>query len=85
MLRAGMDGAFAPLVALVTNEAGEFNNVMFFWLTGTLSAFLDNAPTYLAFSTLPVVILFDMMTVHAHTLMAVSMGSVFIGGRNLHR
>ena len=79
MLRAGMDGAFAPLVALVTNEAGEFNNVMFFWLTGTLSAFLDNAPTYLAFFNLAGGNPLDMMTVHAHTLMAVSMGSVFMG------
>ncbi len=79
MLRAGHSGAFAPLVALVTNEAGEFNNMMFFWLTGMLSAFLDNAPTYLAFFNLaggdPAV----LMTTHAHTLMAVSMGAVFMG------
>lgn len=79
MLRAGMDGAFAPLVALVTNADGSFNNTFFFWLTGTLSAFLDNAPTYLAFFNLaggdPAV----LMTQDAQTLMAISMGSVFMG------
>lgn len=79
MLRAGHEGAFAPLVALVTNEAGEFNNVMFFWLTGSLSAFLDNAPTYLAFFNLAGGDPVEMMTTHAHTLMAVSMGAVFMG------
>ena len=79
MLRAGHAGAFAPLVALVTNEAGEFNNVMFFWLTGSLSAFLDNAPTYLAFFNLAGGDPVELMTTHAHTLMAVSMGAVFMG------
>lgn len=79
MLRAGNDGAFAPLVSLVTFEDGTFNNTVFFWLTGTLSAFLDNAPTYLAFFNLaggdPTV----LMTEDAQTLMAISMGSVFMG------
>ena len=79
MLRAGHDGAFASLVALVTNADGSFNNTFFFWLTGSLSAFLDNAPTYLAFFNLaggdPAV----LMTTDAQTLMAISMGSVFMG------
>lgn len=79
MLRAGENGAFASLVALVTNEAGEFNNVMFFWMTGLLSAFLDNAPTYLAFFNLAGGDAATLMTTHAETLMAVSMGSVFMG------
>ncbi len=79
MLRAGSAGAFAPLVALVTNEAGEFNNVMFFWMTGTLSAFLDNAPTYLAFFNLAGGDPASLMTEHARTLAAVSMGAVFMG------
>ena len=79
MLRAGANGAFAPLVALVTNEAGEFNNVMFFWLTGSLSAFLDNAPTYLAFFNLAGGDPVSLMTEHAKTLGAVSMGAVFMG------
>ena len=49
MLRAGASGPFAPLIALVTNSDGSTNNAAYFWLTGLLSSFLDNAPTYLAF------------------------------------
>ena len=49
MLRAGEDGAFAPLLALVSNPDGSPNNVAYFWLAGALSSFLDNAPTYLVF------------------------------------
>ena len=74
-----MDGAFAPVVALVTNADGSFNNTFFFWLTGLLSAFLDNAPTYLAFFNLaggdPTILKGE----GAKTLMAISMGSVFMG------
>ncbi len=79
MLRAGSSGVFAPLVALVTNADGQFNNAMFFWMTGSLSAFLDNAPTYLAFFNLAGGDAATLMTVHAKTLMAVSMGAVFMG------
>ena len=61
------------------NADGSFNNTFFFWLTGMLSAFLDNAPTYLAFFNLaggdPTV----LMGEGAKTLMAISMGSVFMG------
>ena len=79
MLRAGSHGAFAPIVAMVTNDAGEFNNKMFFWLTGSLSAVLDNTPTYLAFFNLAGGDAVELMTTHSHTLMAVSMGAVFMG------
>ena len=44
--------SFAPLVALVTNADGSANNIAYFWLTGVLSSFLDNAPTYLVFCEL---------------------------------
>ena len=43
ILQAGERGALAALVAVV-NEP-----VHYFWMTGTLSSFLDNAPTYLTF------------------------------------
>ena len=79
MLRAGHAGAFAPLVALVSNADGTFNNHMFFWLTGSLSAFLDNAPTYLAFFNLAGGDAQTLMHVDSHTLMSISMGSVFMG------
>ncbi len=79
MLRAGMHGAFAPLVALVTYADGSFNNTVFFWLTGLLSGFLDNAPTYLAFFNLAGGDPAYLMGEGAKTLMAISMGSVFMG------
>ena len=78
-LRAGHDGHFAPLVALVTNADGTFNNTFFFWLTGSLSAFLDNAPTYLAFFNLAGGDPTLLMGEDAQTLMAISMGAVFMG------
>ena len=34
MLQAGREGAFAPLVALVTNPDGSANNAAYFWLAG---------------------------------------------------
>ena len=82
MLKAGKDGVFAPLVALVTNPDGSANNVAFFWLTGILSSFLDNAPTYLVFFELaggdPKV----LMTQGAMTLVAISLGAVFMGANS---
>ena len=48
MLQAGPAGAFSWLVAAATADGGP-NDVAYFWLTGALSAFLDNAPTYLVF------------------------------------
>ena len=79
MLRAGHAGVFAPLVSLVSNADGSLNNDMFFWLAGSLSAFLDNAPTYLAFFNLAGGDPVHLMGEGYKTLMAISMGSVFMG------
>jgi hypothetical protein len=49
MLQAGAAGPFAPLVGLVTRADGSPDDAAYFWLTGLLSSFLDNAPTYLVF------------------------------------
>ncbi|MCP6231908.1 sodium:proton antiporter, partial [Klebsiella pneumoniae] len=53
--------------------------LMYFWLTGALSSFLDNAPTYLVFFELaggdPKV----LMTAMAPTLAAISTGAVYMG------
>jgi Na+/H+ antiporter NhaD/arsenite permease-like protein len=43
ILRAGTEGALAPLLAFVTSPAD------YYWVSGSLSSFLDNAPTYLTF------------------------------------
>jgi Na+/H+ antiporter NhaD/arsenite permease-like protein len=82
MLNAGAEGAFAPLVALVTNPDGSANNAAYFWLTGGLSSFLDNAPTYLVFFELAGGDPQALMTTGALTLAAVSAGSVFMGANS---
>jgi len=55
------------------------NNLIFFWITGLLSAFLDNAPTYLVFFNLASGDAQILMTQMPQTLMAISMGAVFMG------
>jgi len=82
MLKAGADGAFAPLVALVTNPDGSANNAAYFWLTGALSSFLDNAPTYLVFFELAGGDPRALMTTGALTLTAISAGAVFMGANS---
>ncbi len=82
MLQAGAEGAFAPLVALVTNPDGSANNAAYFWLTGGLSSFLDNAPTYLVFFELAGGDPQKLMTTGAMTLAAVSAGAVFMGANS---
>jgi Na+/H+ antiporter NhaD/arsenite permease-like protein len=79
MLNAGAQGAFAPLVALVTHPDGAPNNLAYFWLTGLLSSFLDNAPTYLVFFELAGGDPHTLMTTLAQTLAAISLGAVFMG------
>lgn len=79
MLRAGLDGPFAPVVAAVTRADGTADPAMYFWATGALSSFLDNAPTYLVFFNTaggdPQV----LMTQLAPVLAAISAGAVFMG------
>lgn len=79
ILKAGSDGALAPLVALVTGPDGQPNNVWYFWLTGILSSFLDNAPTYLVFFNLAGGDAAQLMGSLALTLAAISAGAVFMG------
>jgi Na+/H+ antiporter NhaD/arsenite permease-like protein len=82
MLQAGKSGAFAPLVALVTNPDGSPSNAAYFWLTGALSSFLDNAPTYLVFFQLAGGDAQTLMTQGALTLAAISCGAVFMGANS---
>ena len=82
ILRAGKDGALAPLVALVTGPDGQPNDVWYFWLTGILSSFLDNAPTYLVFFNLAGGDASVLMGALASTLAAISCGAVFMGANS---
>lgn len=79
VLQAGEQGALAGLVQLVTTAQGAPDNVMYFWLTGLLSSFLDNAPTYLVFFNLASGDAATLMGPLAPTLLAISMGAVFMG------
>ncbi|HEY3048180.1 MAG TPA: sodium:proton antiporter [Polaromonas sp.] len=79
MLKAGTGGPFGAIVSAVTRPDGQPNPAMYFWASGALSSFLDNAPTYLVFFNTaggdPQV----LMKTLAPTLAAISTGAVFMG------
>jgi Na+/H+ antiporter NhaD/arsenite permease-like protein len=79
MLDAGHHGAFAWLLSAVTSPDGTPREVAYFWFTGLMSAFLDNAPTYLLFFELaggdPQVLMHEL----SGTLASISMGAVYMG------
>src|SRR5260370_27515865 len=79
MLVAGRHGAFAWLLSAVTDPNGRPLEVPYFWFTGLMSAFLDNAPTYLLFFELaggdPQVLMGQL----SGTLASISMGAVYMG------
>jgi len=79
MLRAGHEGSFTQLLNLVTRADGTPNEAAYFWLTGVLSSFLDNAPTYLVFFNLAGGDARELMGPLAGTLAAISAGAVFMG------
>jgi Na+/H+ antiporter NhaD/arsenite permease-like protein len=79
MLRAGTGGALGPIVNLVTGAGGQPINAMYFWLSGALSSFLDNAPTYLVFFNMAGGDAHLLMGTLATTLTAISAGSVYMG------
>jgi Na+/H+ antiporter NhaD/arsenite permease-like protein len=83
ILRAGEHGALRGVIALAREP------VHYFWLTGGLSSFLDNAPTYLTFFNTALGALEPgrpeaeavphLLSTHAHYLQAISCGAVFMG------
>jgi Na+/H+ antiporter NhaD/arsenite permease-like protein len=79
ILRAGTAGALASVVRLVTDQSGQPVNAMYFWLSGGLSSFLDNAPTYLVFFNAAGGDASQLMGPLSTTLLAISAGSVFMG------
>jgi Na+/H+ antiporter NhaD/arsenite permease-like protein len=82
MLRAGPQGPFAPIIHAVTRADGTPDPAMYFWATGALSSFLDNAPTYLVFFNTAGGNPQQLMTTLASTLAAISAGSVFMGANS---
>ena len=79
ILSAGTKGALSPVINMVSNPDGSPIDVMYFWLTGVLSSFLDNAPTYVVFFNTaggdPALLTGSL----ASTLVAISTGAVFMG------
>jgi Na+/H+ antiporter NhaD/arsenite permease-like protein len=83
ILRAGEHGALKAVIDLAREPKD------YFWLSGGLSSFLDNAPTYLTFLNTAMGALepgkahheamSHILTTHAHYLQAISCGSVFMG------
>lgn len=89
MLRAGMEGAMRPVIEMVKEPPH------YFWITGALSSFLDNAPTYLTFyntalgrlgmeerevhEILTGVVVHPEHAVFVSYLKAISVGAVFFG------
>jgi Na+/H+ antiporter NhaD/arsenite permease-like protein len=83
MLRVGERGALAPVIRAVSEPAH------FFWVSGMLSSFLDNAPTYLTFFSTALGRLYPglperealarLLAEHPAFLQAISTGSVFMG------
>jgi len=82
MLRAGVDGPFGGVIAAVTRPDGSPDPAMYFWASGLLSSFLDNAPTYLVFFNTAGGDAQFLMTTLAPTLAAISAGSVFMGANS---
>ena len=83
ILKAGSKGELAFLISAVKEP------VHYFWVTGMLSAFLDNAPTYLTFFNTAIGSFYSgmteaqavplLMTENAIFLKAISTGAVFFG------
>ena len=79
MLKAGLNGPLSPVISMLTDSNGDNINIMYFWITGGLSSFLDNAPTYLVFFNTAGGNAIELMTTYSNTLLAISCGAVFMG------
>ena len=79
MLKSGKNGPLEDIVSLLSDGDGNAINMMYFWVTGILSAFLDNAPTYLVFFNTAGGDPSYLMNEGMVTLVAISAGAVFMG------
>jgi Na+/H+ antiporter NhaD/arsenite permease-like protein len=78
MLEAGAQGPFSAAIDALARD-GTPDNAAYFWATGILSSFLDNAPTYLVFFQLAGGEPSALMGPLSKTLTAISLGAVFMG------
>lgn len=79
ILQAGVNGGLSSVVLAVQNSTNDPVNMMYFWLTGILSSFLDNAPTYVVFFNTTGGDPTSLMGSLSQTLLAISCGAVFMG------
>ena len=79
ILRGGSQGALGFIIDLISDPAGQPVPEAYFWATGLLSGFLDNAPTYLVFFKAAGGDPDMLMDPLYSTLLAISMGAVFMG------
>ena len=91
VLFAGIFATMIPALALLNARGGELGLTepwQFFWASGALSSFLDNAPTYLTFASAASALVgtsaSDLSQLvaseqGARLLAAISLGSVFMG------
>ncbi len=79
MLKSGLNGPLKSVISMLTDSNGESINIMYFWITGGLSSFLDNAPTYLVFFNTAGGNPTYLMNEGSMTLIAISAGAVFMG------
>ena len=79
MLDAGMSGPMAFMLRLTQTAQGDLHPIAVFWLAGLLSAFLDNAPTYLVFFHLAGGDAAELTGPLNPVLTAISAGAVFFG------
>ena len=85
ILKAGIKGKLGFLIEMLTSSNSQPINQIYFWLTGFLSSLLDNAPTYLVFFNIAGsasdnnAIAEYLMYAIPDTLLAISMGAVFMG------
>ena len=80
LLAQGPEGPLGFLFPLLTDASTQTPSpLMYFWTTGLLSSFLDNAPTYLVFLTMTGLDIPTLMTTGSVLLKAISLGAVFMG------
>ncbi len=87
ILFAGIFVTMVPALILLSTRGAELGIAKpweFFWMTGGLSSFLDNTPTYLAFFALAqgLGLQGSMMGITPLLLKAISAGAVFMGANS---
>jgi len=88
----GIFGTMIPVLDYMERHAADLglrSDAQFFWITGTLSAVLDNAPAYLTFFAGALGLhglsiddprqLSEFIARHDHSLVAISLGAAFFG------